>query len=200
MSSLLQSVIFRLKNPDSALKDRLQALQADQNLIKFILADLESSDFHLNTWKKNGCKTFILSKTLIEAFQNTDIPLDMYYTQFKYPFDSFVLESNTIPFFYTRSAENTVLGSRSDVEFPVTVICFNTYEKIFQAFLGFEPPIALNWNVALVAFFSSGFSVGKIETLIQDRIDVKGTSPGSPRYGQGELDPDDVKKWQIYIF
>jgi hypothetical protein len=42
----------------------------------------------------NGSKTFILDSKLLEAFQNTDIPLDMCPSDFKYPFDSFMIESN----------------------------------------------------------------------------------------------------------
>ena len=32
----------------------------------------------IGSWRDNGAKTFLLSKELIEAFQHTDIPMDLY--------------------------------------------------------------------------------------------------------------------------
>jgi len=46
----------------------------------------------LNLWQSLGSKTFRLSKELIDAFTLTDIPLDITPNEFKYPFDTFLIE------------------------------------------------------------------------------------------------------------
>jgi len=54
----------------------------------------------VEVWKRVGMKTFRLSKELIHAFNHTDIPLDFCPNDFRYPFDSFLIEGDA-PFFMT---------------------------------------------------------------------------------------------------
>lgn len=55
-------------------------------------------------WKTCGSKIFQLSDDLLEAFDHTDVPLRMTSGDFKYPFDSFVIESQSgRPLFSTKT-------------------------------------------------------------------------------------------------
>lgn len=57
-------------------------------------------DSKIRAWVKDGQKTLILSKELVEAFKHTDISFDMFPSDFQYPFQNFVIEGET-PFFET---------------------------------------------------------------------------------------------------
>lgn len=59
-------------------------------------------DSKVRAWVKDGQKTFILSKELIEAFRHTDISFDMFPSDFQYPFNNFVIEGEA-PFFETKT-------------------------------------------------------------------------------------------------
>jgi len=48
----------------------------------------------IDIWKKTGMKTFILSKDLIEAFVNTDVPLDFKLADINMPFNNFIIEGD----------------------------------------------------------------------------------------------------------
>jgi hypothetical protein len=52
----------------------------------------------IKAWEHYGKKTFRLSSDLVKAFYHTDINLNCTPEEFKYPFDSFIIESD-IPFF-----------------------------------------------------------------------------------------------------
>jgi len=90
----------------------------------------------INEWKEKGEKIFILSPELVLAFQHTDIPMTIKAGDFKYPFPSFMIESN-IPLFTTNS-----MGE----ERPIYNI-IHKYE------------IGVNWNRTLVGFIHSKMNV-----------------------------------------
>lgn len=48
--------------------------------------------FYLDFWMKNK-KTFVLSKKMVEAMRNTDLPEDLAPQDFKYPFNHFIITS-----------------------------------------------------------------------------------------------------------
>ena len=56
-------------------------------------------------WAERGMKTFMLSKELIEAFNHTDVPLDIYPTDFNYPFNCFTIEGD-IPLFNAKGIDD----------------------------------------------------------------------------------------------
>lgn len=73
-------------------------------------------------WKYYGSKVFRLSKDLIEAFHNTDIPLNITADEFHYPFACFIIDGNEIPLFTTK-----LKGK----DFPVYQIMFCDSKQIF---------------------------------------------------------------------
>lgn len=98
-------------------------------------------------WQDYGSKTFMLSKDLIEAFQHTDIPLELSAQDFQYPFDTFVIEGCG-PLFST----NTPAGPK-----PVEMIMVTTStaveEKVtFVTYEGKSVPKA-DWGVSIHGFF-----------------------------------------------
>ena len=70
----------------------------------------------VQAWQDQGSKTFLLSKSLVEAFQNTDIPHDLYPLDFKYPFETFMIEGET-PLFQTSIREKNGVGRNFDLRF-----------------------------------------------------------------------------------
>lgn len=71
-----------------------------ESIIQDALFYTATLDAKIRSWVDGGQKTFILSRDLIEAFQNTDISLDMCPADFHYPFQSFIVEGD-VPFFET---------------------------------------------------------------------------------------------------
>lgn len=59
----------------------------------------------IKAWEHFGCKTFVLTKELVEAFRHTDIPLKSMPNDFQYPFDTFLIESE-VPLFKTDYGED----------------------------------------------------------------------------------------------
>lgn len=84
------------------VRETLSALlpMADPNDPKtgMVLYELATLSAKVKLWEKLGSKTFILSKELVEAFQHTDVPLDIKPSEFHYPFHCFIVESD-VPLF-----------------------------------------------------------------------------------------------------
>jgi hypothetical protein len=103
----------------------------------------------IETWKDNGAKTFILSKDLVEAFQHTDIPMDLCPTDFYYPFDTFLIESES-PMFVT----STSIGNRH--VFSILYLSDNAiYQNQNRTFIKGDGTVIdkLEWNKSLTAFY-----------------------------------------------
>jgi len=67
-----------------------QALTSDK--ARAVAYDYRTLHSKLSLWMSNGAKIFRLSKELIDAFSMTDIPLDIQADDFKYPFDTFIVD------------------------------------------------------------------------------------------------------------
>jgi hypothetical protein len=101
-------------------------------------------------WKGSGLKTFRLSKDLAKAFSDTDIPTNMLPTDFKYPFDSFVIECES-PLFYSFHP-----GLKR--EFPVTCMLYSSSTdmvKYNDAIIGLDGKrySRPEWDHCLRSFF-----------------------------------------------
>ena len=59
---------------------------------KTVAYDFSTLHAKLQLWAENGAKTFRLSKELIDAFALTDVPLDIKPSEFKFPFNTFLIE------------------------------------------------------------------------------------------------------------
>ncbi|MBE3087412.1 MAG: hypothetical protein IMZ64_14495 [Bacteroidetes bacterium] len=103
----------------------------------------------VNIWKDSGAKTFLLSKELVEAFQHTDVPLDLCPIDFNYPFDTFLIESES-PMFTTK----TPIGNK-----PVFSILYLSDKAIYQSqshiIMKSDGTVTdgLEWNKSLTAFY-----------------------------------------------
>jgi hypothetical protein len=103
----------------------------------------------VHTWKDNGAKTFILSKDLVEAFQHTDVPLDLCPNDFKYPFDVFLIESES-PMFVTK----TPIGNRQ--VFSILYLSDTAvYRDHGRMLIKSDGTVTneLEWNKSLTAFY-----------------------------------------------
>jgi hypothetical protein len=89
-------------------------------------------------WLNNVAKTLVLSKDLVNAFKNTDVPMDISFKDINYPFDCFMIESSD-PLFYTTSKDSNIL------DIPVFNICF--YSSKINGF-----PLLGNGHSCLVGY------------------------------------------------
>ena len=147
----MEDLVKRAVDTFDNAKKKLQPALSD-----FILCTahmLQKRDF----WISSGMKTFILSKELIDAFQNTDVSWDLRPDDFKYPFDSFVIEGES-PFFYTKSKD-------LDAPCPVYSIMFTRFEEmakkhdlIIDIHTG-NPMTEIGSDYSINAFFSPGEDV-----------------------------------------
>jgi len=162
--------IIRKLNNMIAIKESLTAKgevdgwTENERKIFLGISEIES---RIDLWKKEGSITFVLDKNLIEAFQNTDIPMDLTPNDFQYPFDCFLIESRDIPFFIT----SMPYGSA-----PVyVVLCTSdtTVFKYYKTFMDFDGirRSSLEWNKSLNGFFPAASSE-YMETI---SLNMKGT-------------------------
>lgn len=115
--------------------------------------ELRTTLSKVEIWQSHGAKTFILHPSLIEAFQNTDIPMDAFPTDFQYPFESFMIESDK-PLFFTRSGDNNT---------PVHNILYVSKKAVETAkgkpITTINPDFTLageiQWGRTITAFFNS---------------------------------------------
>lgn len=105
----------------------------------------------IGTWKQYGAKTFVLSKELVEAFQHTDIPLDLHPSEFQYPFETFLIESE-FPMFTTK----TPIGVKQvfSILYLSDTAVYNDSGKMLIRSDG-SLTDKLEWNKSLTAFFPS---------------------------------------------
>ena len=90
---------FAQKLHEAAMRDpEVRTSKAAQLLM--IIGDVVSA---FRDWTNCGAKIFQLSDDLLEAFTYTDIPMRMTPGDFKYPFDSFIIESGNKPLFITKT-------------------------------------------------------------------------------------------------
>lgn len=105
----------------------------------------------IQCWQQTGTKTFILNKNLIEAFQNTDIPLEAYPNEFQYPFDCFLIESD-VPLFVTsyemgsKNVYSILYMHRKAIPEGQLQIITDTLEKPKEG-------AVIEWDSILTAFF-----------------------------------------------
>jgi len=115
--------------------------------------NLKSLDSKIKIWIENGEKTFILSKELIEAFLHTDIPMSMYPSDFKYPFNTFLIEGEG-PLFQTDNGTVDILS----ILFTHSTVA----ERRRTIFAGPDGKAhdRLEWDVALSALQDTGPGLG----------------------------------------
>jgi hypothetical protein len=74
-----------------------KGMLTDTDMLYFY--NVKGFESRVHIWMKEGSKTFMLTRELVEAFQHTDIPLDMYPSDFQYPFETFLIEGCDCPLF-----------------------------------------------------------------------------------------------------
>lgn len=127
---------------------------------------------YVKLWSKYGGKTFILSRDLIEAFSHTDISFDMLPSDFKYPFDSFLIEGD-VPLFTTNSFES--MGN--DIR-PVEAILYTSAKALMTINL---PIVDLNgvshdkldWDHALNGFFPAVIGASNIMLYMRNDATIR---------------------------
>jgi hypothetical protein len=151
----------------------------------------------IRTWRENGAKTFILTKELVEAFQHTDIPLDLYPADFQYPFDVFLVESDS-PMFTTK----TPIGTKqifSILYIADTAVYRDTGKMLIKS----DGTITKNleWNKSLTAFYPAD-KVGVENMMIHMRDDqqiVAAVDLPKVDFGLVPLDREDAQN-MVNIF
>jgi len=114
---------------------------------------MKSLEAKINLWIKGGEKTFILSKELIEAFLHTDIPMSMKASDFKYPFNTFVIEGE-VPLYSTNNGTidvQSILFTDSKIVYETGVTIASPDGKIHDK---------LAWDVSISALNNTGPGLG----------------------------------------
>ena len=93
------NIIRRINNTIKLARFAMQQRPGDEYAAAMAY-QIMTTQGKVQAWQEAGMKTFHLSRELVEAFQHTDIPYDAYPTEFQYPFDAFMIESD-IPLFKT---------------------------------------------------------------------------------------------------
>ena len=167
---------FGIGNGNASFGDFVRATADMVNIYKIICR-----------WENYGKKSFILSKDLITAFQNTDIPTDKIIpSQLSLPFENFLVETSSIPLFNTREGVGghiKINGERRYSDKLLPVECINlVHGKI---------------NTIITAFYSLNPSlVGRIYIRIKNDSVLQTTDLSyiSKCSGLDESDPDDTQK------
>jgi len=141
-------------------------MQQSINFLTCLLDDKNISDNAMNIalnmktlrskimlWINNGEKTFILSKELIEAFKHTDIPLSVSPADFKYPFDTFVIEGE-VPLFQT---DNGMIDVQS-ILFTHSRLAYSSGAVIAEP--GGKTREKLEWDISISALHDTGPGMG----------------------------------------
>lgn len=84
--------IFRKIEETKAMVASMRREILTSDVAKAVAYDFSTLHAKLQIWAENGAKTFRLSKELIDAFTLTDVPLDVKPIEFKFPFDTFLIE------------------------------------------------------------------------------------------------------------
>lgn len=135
-----------------------------------------STKTKIEMWNDYGAKTFILSRDLIEAFQHTDVPMELFPHEFGYPFQCFTIEGET-PLFETNMGYININGQRIGRNLPASVYTLlyieaRYIEKKADKYIRPDGTEAqgLEWNRALTAFFPGEHNVG-LETIVLNMRD-----------------------------
>lgn len=115
--------------------------------------NMRSLDSKIKLWVQGGEKTFILSKELIEAFLHTDIPMSMSSADFKYPFDTFVIEGEG-PLYSTDNGMidvQSLLFTDSKIAYEMGTIFASPDGKIHDK---------LSWDISISALHDTGPGLG----------------------------------------
>ena len=96
------NILRRMEEVRETLKALLPMAGPTDSKTGMVLYELATLSAKIKLWEDLGLKTFILSKELVEAFQHTDVPLDIRPSEFHYPFHCFVVESD-VPLFVSDS-------------------------------------------------------------------------------------------------
>jgi hypothetical protein len=118
--------------------------------------ELRTTLSKVEIWQEHGAKTFILHPSLIDAFQNTDIPMDAFPADFQYPFESFMIESDK-PLFFTGNTtpvHNILYVSKKAVDTA-------TGKAITTINPDFTIAGEIQWGRTITAFFNSNTAMGK---------------------------------------
>ena len=142
----------------------LEGVPADNSSAQ-IYWEYKTLQAKLWTWKEYGMKTFVLSDHLVEAFQNTNISLNIYPTDFKYPFKCFTVESH-IPLFKVDGEDGNTHDVYSVLYIDSSVINLkNTVLMDPQGGLRSE----IEWDISLSGLSSCGKGKGVDQMWINMR-------------------------------
>ena len=153
----------------------------------------------ISTWRDNGAKTFVLSRELTEAFQYTDIPMDLCPSDFRYPFDTFLVECMDSPLFTTK----TPIGTKNvfSVLYLSDQAIYRDTKRILMKNNG-ELASKLDWNKSLTAFYPAegGAGIENIMIHMKDRVPII-DAVNQPKldYGLIPLDKEDAQN-MVNIF
>lgn len=151
----------------------------------------------IGTWKQNGAKTFVLSKELVEAFQHTDIPLDLHPSEFQYPFETFLIESES-PMFTT----HTSIGNKQvfSILYLSDAAVYRDSGKLLIKSDG-SLTDKLEWNKSLTAFYpANGVGMENMMIHMKDSQPILDAVEQPKRdFGLVPLDREDAQN-MINIF
>lgn len=126
----------------------------------------------IEMWHNYGDKTFILAPELVEAFQHTDVPMDIYPPEFKYPFECFTIESD-IPLFETNTGYVEINGKRVGRDKSTNVYTIMYISRQFVERVAGETQYirpdgtmskGLDWDHSICAYFPGENNTG-LETI-----------------------------------
>jgi hypothetical protein len=162
------NVIRRMNESVEVLRKMVETTPT--KLAAALYYELRTTQSKVEIWKEAGAKTFILRPELIEAFQNTDIPLDAFPLDFQYPFDSFMIESD-IPLFYTTSesgskpVHNILYVSKKEVD--------KVQDRIITVNPDYTKGGTIQWGRTITAFFSTEDFIECIFIYLNDGESIK---------------------------
>lgn len=142
------NVLRRLNETVDAI-NYVVTLTADKRALS-LYYELRTTLSKVEIWQEHGAKTFVLHPDLIEAFQNTDIPMDALPIDFQYPFESFMIESVKPLFFTSKTVpvHNILYVSKKAVE-------TTKGKSVTTINPDFTPAGEIKWGQTMTAFFNS---------------------------------------------
>ena len=142
------NIIRRINNTIKLARFAMQQRPGDEYAAAMAY-QIMTTQGKVQAWQEAGMKTFHLSRELVEAFQHTDIPYDAYPTEFQYPFDAFMIESD-IPLFKTsyeagsRNVYNILYVAKEAIDKKRMILIKDDLTRGDK----------LDWDKTVTAFFS----------------------------------------------
>lgn len=146
------NVIRRINETVETIQ-KLLAVTSHDKLAASLYYEMRTTQSKVEIWQEHGATTFILHPSLIEAFQNTDIPMEAFPEDFQYPFDSFMIESDK-PLFFT-SSETGTKPVHNILYVSKKAVDMATGKIVTTINPDFTPAGEIQWGRAITAFFNS---------------------------------------------